>query len=183
MSLFFGLCDLYIELKTNEPEKKDLHGRKNNVHKTKTSAGRASCLADHCGSQPRSTKVWDLYLLYAQPVFRYLYSRIRNIPEAEDAIAQTFLAALEQIPKNTMDISRAGYSQSLVTRRWIISVNNGKRRLFNEVDLLSTDCQPYYLLGLGSPPNVTFKRKPVFPLVYKLSHFSPSSDFNDVATI
>lgn len=173
MSLFFGLCDLYIELKTNEPEKKDLHGRKNNVHKTKTSAGRASCLADHCGSQPRSTKVWDLYLLYAQPVFRYLYSRIRNIPEAEDAIAQTFLAALEQIPKK-----HDGYFAS-----WLFSIARNKAMDYfrkqrketplNEVDLLSTDCQPYYLLGLGSPPNVTFKRKPVFPLVYKLSHFSP----------
>ena len=172
MSLFFGLCDLYIELKTNEPEKKDLHGRKNNVHKTKTSAGRASCLADHCGSQPRSTKVWDLYLLYAQPVFRYLYSRIRNIPEAEDAIAQTFLAALEQIPKK-----HDGYFAS-----WLFSIARNKAMDYfrkqrketplNEVDLLSTDCQPYYLLGLGSPPNVTFKRKPVFPLVYKLSHFS-----------
>lgn len=173
MSLFFGLCDLYIELKTNEPEKKDLHGRKNNVHKTKTSAGRASCLADHCGSQPRSTKVWDLYLLYAQPVFRYLYSRIRNIPEAEDAIAQTFLAALEQIPKK-----HDGYFAS-----WLFSIARNKAMDYfrkqrketplNGVDLLSTDCQPYYLLGLGSPPNVTFKRKPVFPLVYKLSHFSP----------
>ena len=173
MSLFFGLCDLYIELKTNEPEKKDLHGRKNNVHKTKTSAGRASCLADHCGSQPRSTKVWDLYLLYAQPVVRYLYSRIRNIPEAEDAIAQTFLAALEQIPKK-----HDGYFAS-----WLFSIARNKAMDYfrkqrketplNEVDLLSTDCQPYYLLGLGSPPNVTFKRKPVFPLVYKLSHFSP----------
>ncbi len=173
MSLFFGLCDLYIELKTNEPEKKDLHGRKNNVHKTKTSAGRASCLADHCVSQPRSTKVWDLYLLYAQPVFRYLYSRIRNIPEAEDAIAQTFLAALEQIPKK-----HDGYFAS-----WLFSIARNKAMDYfrkqrketplNEVDLLSTDCQPYYLLDLGSPPNVTFKRKPVFPLVYKLSHFSP----------
>jgi len=149
LSLFFGLCDLYIELKTNEPEKKDLHGRKNNVHKTKTSAGRASCLADHCGSQPRSTKVWDLYLLYAQPVFRYLYSRIRNIPEAEDAIAQTFLAALEQIPKK-----HDGYFAS-----WLFSIARNKAMDYfrkqrketplNEVDLLSTDCQPYYLLGLG----------------------------------
>ena len=118
-------------------------------------------------------KFGDLYLLYAQPVFRYLYSRIRNIPEAEDAIAQTFLAALEQIPKK-----HDGYFAS-----WLFSIARNKAMDYfrkqrketplNEVDLLSTDCQPYYLLGLGSPPNVTFKRKPVFPLVYKLSHFSP----------
>ncbi len=36
-----------------------------------------------------------LYALYVQPVFRYLYSRIGGVAEAEDVTAQTFLAALE----------------------------------------------------------------------------------------
>jgi len=36
-----------------------------------------------------------IYYLYIQPIFRYLYSRIGSRPEAEDATAQTFLAALE----------------------------------------------------------------------------------------
>ncbi len=36
-----------------------------------------------------------LYALYVQPLFRYLYSRIGGVPEAEDVTAQTFLAALE----------------------------------------------------------------------------------------
>lgn len=35
----------------------------------------------------------DLYRLYVEQVFRYLYSRIRNVEEAEDVTAQTFLAA------------------------------------------------------------------------------------------
>jgi RNA polymerase sigma-70 factor (ECF subfamily) len=39
-----------------------------------------------------------LYSLYAQPVYRYIYSRIRSVPEAEDVTAQTFLAALEHFP-------------------------------------------------------------------------------------
>jgi RNA polymerase sigma-70 factor (ECF subfamily) len=38
----------------------------------------------------------ELYLLYAQPIFRYFFSRIGSFPEAEDATAQTFLAALER---------------------------------------------------------------------------------------
>jgi RNA polymerase sigma-70 factor (ECF subfamily) len=38
-----------------------------------------------------------LYSLYVGPIFRYLYSRIGNIPEAEDATAQTFLAAFESL--------------------------------------------------------------------------------------
>ncbi len=36
-----------------------------------------------------------LYALHVQPLFRYLYSRIGGVPEAEDVTAQTFLAALE----------------------------------------------------------------------------------------
>jgi RNA polymerase sigma-70 factor (ECF subfamily) len=36
-----------------------------------------------------------LYLRYAEPVFRYLYSRLGNVHEAEDLTAQTFLAAFE----------------------------------------------------------------------------------------
>ncbi len=59
----------------------------------------------------------DLYLMYAQPVFRYLYSRIGNIPEAEDATAQTFLAALERLPKYRHD----GYFAS-----WLFSIARNK---------------------------------------------------------
>ena len=37
----------------------------------------------------------ELYMLYVEQVFRYLYSRIGNVHEAEDITAQTFLAAFE----------------------------------------------------------------------------------------
>jgi RNA polymerase sigma-70 factor, ECF subfamily len=37
----------------------------------------------------------ELYRLYVEQVFRYLYSRIGNVHEAEDATSQTFLAAFE----------------------------------------------------------------------------------------
>ena len=40
-----------------------------------------------------------IYQLYIQSIFRYLYSRIGNLPEAEDATAQTFLAALEAMDR------------------------------------------------------------------------------------
>ncbi len=39
----------------------------------------------------------ELYKIYVEQVFRYLYSRTRNLQEAEDATAQTFLAAFESI--------------------------------------------------------------------------------------
>lgn len=59
----------------------------------------------------------ELYSLYAQPVFRYLYSRIGSFPEAEDATAQTFLAALERFPKYRHD----GYFAS-----WLFSIARNK---------------------------------------------------------
>ena len=59
----------------------------------------------------------ELYSLYAQSVFRYLYSRIGSVPEAEDATAQTFLAALERFPKYRHD----GYFAS-----WLFSIARNK---------------------------------------------------------
>lgn len=59
----------------------------------------------------------ELYLLYAQPVFRYLFSRIGNLSEAEDVTAQTFLAALERFPKYRHD----GYFAS-----WLFSIARNK---------------------------------------------------------
>lgn len=37
----------------------------------------------------------ELYNLYVEKVYRYLYSRVGNVPDAEDLTAQTFLAAFE----------------------------------------------------------------------------------------
>lgn len=45
----------------------------------------------------------ELYKIYVQPVFRYLYSRIGNVHEAEDITAQTFLAAFEAFHKFRQD--------------------------------------------------------------------------------
>lgn len=41
----------------------------------------------------------ELYTLYVEHVYRYLYSRIGNVPEAEDTTAQTFLAAFESFDR------------------------------------------------------------------------------------
>ncbi len=40
-----------------------------------------------------------LYVLYAERVFRFLYSRVGLRTEAEDLTAQTFLSALEAFPR------------------------------------------------------------------------------------
>lgn len=85
-------------------------------------------------------KFGDLYLLYSQPIFRYLYSRIGNIPDAEDAMAQTFLSALQQIQK---------YKHNGHFTSWLFSIARNKamdyfrkRRketLLNEEDPIYTD--------------------------------------------
>ncbi len=59
----------------------------------------------------------ELYLLYVQPVFRYLFSRMGNSSEAEEATAQTFLAALERFPK----YRHKGYFAS-----WLFSIARNK---------------------------------------------------------
>jgi RNA polymerase sigma-70 factor (ECF subfamily) len=80
-------------------------------------------------------KFGELYLLYAQPVYRYLYSRIGNVTEAEDITAQTFLSALEHFPKYRHD----GYFAS-----WLFSIARSKamdyfRQQRNETSLDETE--------------------------------------------
>jgi RNA polymerase sigma-70 factor (ECF subfamily) len=45
----------------------------------------------------------ELYKLYVEQVFRYLYSRIGNMHEAEDITAETFLAAFESFDRFRQD--------------------------------------------------------------------------------
>lgn len=49
-------------------------------------------------AQRDRTRFAAIYDHYAQPLFRFLYSRVGARPEAEELTAQTFLAALEGLP-------------------------------------------------------------------------------------
>lgn len=69
----------------------------------------------------------QLYQLYVQPVFRYLYSRIGSLPEAEDATAQTFLAALESLPRYRDDGHFAAWIFSIARRKAMDHFRSQKR--------------------------------------------------------
>jgi RNA polymerase sigma-70 factor (ECF subfamily) len=45
----------------------------------------------------------EVYRLYVEHIFRYLFGRLGSVPEAEDATAQTFLAAFESFGKFRQD--------------------------------------------------------------------------------
>jgi len=59
----------------------------------------------------------ELYKLYVEQVYRYLYSRIGNVHEAEDITAQTFLAAFESFDRFRQD----GHFAS-----WLFSIARNK---------------------------------------------------------
>jgi RNA polymerase sigma-70 factor (ECF subfamily) len=73
-------------------------------------------LAAGCQRQDRQA-FGELYTLYVQRVFGYLYSRIGNVAEVEDVTAQTFLAALEAFTRYQHD----GYFAA-----WLFSIARHK---------------------------------------------------------
>ncbi|MCL5997165.1 MAG: sigma-70 family RNA polymerase sigma factor [Chloroflexi bacterium] len=80
----------------------------------------------------------QLYVLYVQRVFGYLYNRIGNVPEAEDVTAQTFLAALEAF---------ARYRHEGHFAAWLFSIARNKamdhfRQRRNQIPLEEADHVP-----------------------------------------
>lgn len=59
----------------------------------------------------------DLYELYVEQVFRYLYSRIGDLHDAEDVTAQTFLAAFESFD---------GFRQNDHFASWLFTIARNK---------------------------------------------------------
>lgn len=82
----------------------------------------------------------ELYLLYAQPIFRYLFSRIGSLPEAEDATAQTFLAALECFPSYRHDGFFASWLFAIARNKAMDYFRKQSREIsLDEVELIPAD--------------------------------------------
>lgn len=85
----------------------------------------------------------ELYLLYAQPIFRYLFSRIGSFPEAEDATAQTFLVALERFPSYRHDGFFASWLFAIARNKAMDYFRKQHKEIsLDEVELIPEDANP-----------------------------------------
>jgi RNA polymerase sigma-70 factor (ECF subfamily) len=71
----------------------------------------------------------QLYQLYVQSIFRYLYSRIGSLPEAEDATAQTFLAAMEALDRYRDDGHFAAWLFGIARKKAIDNFRSQRRQV------------------------------------------------------
>jgi RNA polymerase sigma-70 factor, ECF subfamily len=93
----------------------------------------------------RDPKVFgELYKLYVEQVFRYLYSRIGNVHEAEDITAQTFLAAFESFDRFRQDRHFASWLFTIARNKAMDHFRQGKKiSSIDEVAELSEDNDPF----------------------------------------
>ncbi len=74
----------------------------------------------------------DLYMLYVEQVFRYLFSLIGNVHEAEDATAQTFLSAFESFGKFRQDGHFASWLFKIARNKALDTFR--KRKITSSID-------------------------------------------------
>ncbi len=70
-----------------------------------------------------------LYDRYVQPIYRYLYHRTGNASEAEDLTSQTFLSALEALPRYRHEGNFAAWLFRIARGKVIDHVRKGQKQM------------------------------------------------------
>jgi len=84
----------------------------------------------------------ELYLLYVEKVFKYLYSRIGNVLAAEDATAQTFLEALESFDRLRQDERFASWLFTIARNKAMDHFRQRKTAFIDDVNEISLKYDP-----------------------------------------
>jgi RNA polymerase sigma-70 factor (ECF subfamily) len=93
------------------------------------------------------TAFGELYRLYVEQVFRYLYSRIGNVPEAEDVTAQTFLAAFETFERFRQDGHFASWLFTIARNKAMDHFRQQKNTaVIDEIAEIAVENDPLYSL-------------------------------------
>ncbi len=94
----------------------------------------------------RDPKVFgELYKLYVEQVFRYLYSRIGNVHDAEDITAQTFLIAFESFHKLRQDEHFASWLFTIARNKAMDYFRQRKKTsLIGEIEAIPVESDPLY---------------------------------------
>jgi RNA polymerase sigma-70 factor (ECF subfamily) len=87
----------------------------------------------------------ELYKLYVEQVFRYLYSRMGNVHEAEDTTAQTFLVAFESFDRLRQEEHFASWLFAIARNKAMDHFRQRKNTTsIDEVDDIPVENDPLY---------------------------------------
>jgi RNA polymerase sigma-70 factor (ECF subfamily) len=87
----------------------------------------------------------ELYMLYVEQVFRYLYSRLGNVHVAEDITAQTFLTAFESFDRFRQNGHFASWLFAIARNKAMDHFRQRKNTSsFDEVVDIPVDSDPLY---------------------------------------
>lgn len=130
----------------------------------------------------------ELYRLYLNPVYRYLYTKTSNHSDAEDLTSQTFLAAMEGLPR---------YRHQGQFSAWLFAIARRKAADFYRTRPAQTTLEAAENLGNGAeePLMAVIQAEDLQALASQVKRleeddqellrlrFAARLDFNEIATL